>query len=39
MDPKGLTEEEANTTLFYYCDKCGKQFTNQYREVHPTGLR
>ena len=28
---KGMTEEEANTTLYYYCDKCGKQFTNQYR--------
>ena len=30
---KGMTEEEANTTLYYYCDKCGKQFTNQYRHV------
>ena len=30
---KGMTEEEANTTLYYYCDKCGKQFTNQYREA------
>ena len=29
---KGMTEEEANTTLYYYCDKCGKQFTNQYRD-------
>ena len=36
---KGMTEEEANTTLYYYCDKCGKQFTNQYREVQVTGLR
>jgi KRAB domain-containing zinc finger protein len=27
---KGITEEEAKTTLYYYCDKCGKQFTNQY---------
>ena len=30
---KGMTEEEANTTLYYYCDKCGKQFTNQYRDA------
>ena len=27
---RGLTEEEAKMSLYYYCDKCDKRFTQRY---------
>lgn len=27
---QGLTEEEAKMSLYYYCDKCDKRFTQRY---------
>ena len=29
MRQQGLSDEEANTTLYYYCDKCGKKCTSK----------
>ena len=37
---KGVSEDEAKMSLWYYCDKCGKKFHAEYylekhiREVH-----
>ena len=37
---KGVSEDEAQMALWYYCDKCGKKFHAEYylekhiREVH-----
>ena len=29
MRQRGLTDEEANTTLYYYCDQCGGKYTSR----------
>ena len=41
---QGLTEEDANTTLYYFCDRCGKKYTepqslrNHIKTIHE-GIR